>query len=87
MATATCTTNCVRYRWVDANNRFTYQSGTWNSANINACIGSSDAVGVYIRATHRFITGFFGTTVSVFDRAVMQFEPLPTDQCLPNNHP
>lgn len=86
IAAATCTTNCVRYRWVDVNDRFTYQSGTWNTSQVNACIGSSDAVGVYIKSTHRFITGLFGSTVGVFDRAVMQFEPLPNSQCAPGLH-
>lgn len=86
LASATCTTNCIRFRWVDANDRFTYQSGTWDTSQINACIGSSDAVGVYIKSTHRFITGLFGSTIGVFDRAVMQFEPLPTAQCAPGTH-
>lgn len=87
MDTASCTTNCVRFRWVDANDRFTYQSGTWDTSQINACIGSSDAVGVYIKSTHRFLTGLFGASLGVSDRAVMQFEPLPSAQCSPGAHP
>lgn len=86
-ASATCSTNCVKYRWVDANARFTYQSGTWDTSQVNACIGSSDAVGVYLKATHTFLTGLFGSTAGVSDFAVMQFEPLQSDQCSPGAHP
>jgi hypothetical protein len=88
---ATCTTDCVRFKWVDATDRFTYQSGTWYSTSIAACTGTntngspkSDAVGVYIKATHTFIVRLFGTSREMGDRAVMQFEPLPNDQCQAN---
>ena len=88
-AAAVCatTTNCVVYRWNAASNRFNYAAGTWISTNINACVGSSDSVGVIMKATHRFLFGLFGTTQSMSDRAVMQFEPLPVSQCAPGAHP
>jgi Flp pilus assembly pilin Flp len=86
-AAATCTTNCVVYRWNDASNRFQYSSGTWISTTINACVGTSDSVGVIMKATHRYLFGLFGTTQSMSDRAVMQFEPLPASQCAPGAHP
>ena len=81
LASATCSTNCVKYVWVAANDRFQYSSGTWTSTSIAACIGSSDAVGVVIKAHHNYLFGMFGTSASMSDRAVMQFEPLPTDSC------
>jgi hypothetical protein len=87
----TCTTDCVRYRWQDSSNRFVYIGGSWRSTSIAACAGNnadgsskSQAVGVYIKATHRFLTGLFGATQTVSDRAVMQFEPLPNDSCRAN---
>lgn len=80
-SSATCGTNCVKYVWIASNDRFQYASGTWTSTTINACIGSSDAVGVIIKAHHNFLFGLFGTSMSLSDRAVMQFEPLPTDSC------
>jgi Flp pilus assembly pilin Flp len=83
-----CTTNCVRFRWVDANDRFTYQSGSWISTSIGACVGTdssglpkADAVGVLIKSTHKFLLPLFGTSLALQDRTVMQFEPLPTDSC------
>lgn len=84
LAGATCSTNCVVYRWVDSANRFQYSSGSWASTSIAACVGSSDSVGVIMKATHKYLFGLFGTTVSMSDRAVMQFEPLATDQCQAN---
>jgi hypothetical protein len=89
MLTGTCSldTRCVRYRWNDASNRFRYAGGGWNSAGIDACIGQADAVGVYMRATHPYFTGFFQTSISLSDRSVMSFEPLPSNICGPNEHP
>jgi hypothetical protein len=84
LASATCSTNCVRYVWIDSVGRFQYASGSWASTSISACIGSSDAVGVLMKATHHFLTGMFGVTRSLSDRTVMQFEPLPTDSCQAN---
>ncbi len=85
MDTATCSTNCVRFRWRDASDRFVYVDGSWDSRSIAACAGAdTDAVGIYMKATHKFITGLFGASMGVFDRAVMRFEPLPTDSCQAN---
>ena len=94
MDKATCSSNCIRFRWVDANDRFTYVSGSWDSRSIAACVGTNpdgtpkaDSLGVYIKATHRFITPLFGSTTVVSDRAVMQFEPLANFQCTSGTHP
>jgi Flp pilus assembly pilin Flp len=83
--------SCVRFRWVDSNDRFTYQAGGWNSTSIAACVGTdsnglprADAVGVFIKSTHKFLLPLFGTTLALQDRTVMQFEPLPTDSCQAN---
>jgi Flp pilus assembly protein TadG len=87
MDTAVCDTNCIRFRWQDSKDRFVYAGGAWNSSTINACVGSADSVGVYMRATHKFILGLFGTTTTMRDRAVMQFEPLRSEECAPGTHP
>lgn len=84
MGGSTCSSNCVVFHWLDASNRFVYFSGTWTSTTIAACVGSSDAVGVIMKATHKGIIGMFGSTWAMSDRAVMQFEPLPTDSCQAN---
>lgn len=87
--TLTCSSNCVTYTWNDANNRFQYQAGSWNSTTaINACVNDAnrDAVGVALRARHTWVSGLFGDGVEMTERSVMQFEPLPNDQCLPGHH-
>ncbi len=83
-STCTAATNCVIYKWNATTNKFQYNSGAWISTSIAACVGSSDSVGVVMKATHRFLFGLFGTTQAMSDRAVMQFEPLPTDSCQAN---
>lgn len=87
----TCTTNCVTYIW-DSNlsgGKFRYQSGTWNAASqINACVNDPDrdAVGIALRAQHGWVTGLFGDGMDITERSVMQFEPLPNEQCAPGEH-
>lgn len=76
--------NCVAYRWVDATDAFTYASGTWSSASVDACPTSGYNVGVWMHATHRNVTGFFGSTKGLSDKTVMKFEPLPATSCNPS---
>ncbi len=87
----TCTPGvCVKYFWNDARDRFGPASNTvgWPANSQNACIGDANAmsVGVYIKATHTYVTGAtsligLGTTATVADHAVMKFEPLPNRDC------
>jgi hypothetical protein len=75
--------------WDKALDQFRYSSGTWDAKNtINACVNdpNRDAVGVALRANHSWITKLFGNGVSLSERSIMQFEPLPNEQCLPGKH-
>ena len=85
----TCGANCVRYKWIGGTtNAFRYFSGTWTSSTVNACANNSPhAVGIYMRAEHDFVTGFFTDNVDIEDHAVFAFEPLPTLTCAPGTHP
>ncbi len=83
-----CSTNCVKYLWVPARGQFRYMSGTWTSSTVNACANANpDAVGIYMKAEHDFLTGFFANHVMIEDHAVFAFEPLPTLTCAPGAHP
>jgi hypothetical protein len=85
----TCSSNCVTYVWDAGLDRFRFQSGSWNSTlSINACVNdpNRDAVGVAVRARHGWVSGLLGDGIDVTERSVMQFEPLPNDQCLPGQH-
>lgn len=85
--TWTCGSNCVKYKWVKAKDQFRYYSGTWTSSTINACANNTpDSVGIYMRADHKFITGFFVDKIGIEDHAVFTFEPLPTLTCAAGQH-
>ena len=75
--------NCVRFTWNATQKRFKYAEGAWDSKTVNACVNESDAIGVYMKGYHDFITGIFAQGVSVSDRTVMKFEPLQEDVCKP----
>lgn len=83
--------NCVRYVWSPSLERFRYAEGTWTSSTISACFPGTaanplDRVGVYLRATHPFLTNVFGGSMKLSDRAVMNFEPLATQTCGTGQH-
>lgn len=78
--------SCVKFTWVVSQSAFRYASGTWDSKTISACFPGSassplDRIGVYVNTTHRMMTGLFGSTISIKDRSVADFEPLPTTSC------
>jgi hypothetical protein len=82
--------NCVRFTWQPNANSgagaFRYADGTWNSSTISACFPGNatnplDRVGVYMNASHKMMTGLFGSSVTLADHSVFDFEPLPTTSC------
>jgi hypothetical protein len=84
----TCSTSCVRFVWDSGLNKFRYAGGSWVSTTINACVNHAnrDTVGVAMVAEHPWITGVFGDGVDLAERSVMNFEPLPSEQCMPGTH-
>lgn len=90
---ATCSgvSNCVRFTWRPTLNKFRYAEGSWNSTSISACFPGTTAkplesVGVAMVADHKFLTGLFGSSITLTDRASLNFEPLPTATCGANEH-
>ncbi|HTY73150.1 MAG TPA: TadE/TadG family type IV pilus assembly protein [Actinomycetes bacterium] len=79
-----CSVDCVRYTWDGS--RFVRASGSWDPMTINACPMDAqhpdgpDAVGVMLRYRHFFVTGLFGTGVTLSDSSVLNFEPVPPTQ-------
>lgn len=80
--------NCVGFRWAKSTDRFVYGGqGSWNSQSINACAPANssdpgpDSVGVYMHATHPYLSRLFGATLGISNRAIMQFEPLAQKVC------
>jgi hypothetical protein len=82
--------NCVKFTWqpnaASGAGAFRYADGVWLSKNISACFPGNatwplNRVGVYMNATHKMITGLFGSSITISDRAAFDFEPLPTASC------
>jgi hypothetical protein len=85
------TPDCVRFVWRASADAFRYGGGAWSSKTISACFPGSalnplDRVGVYLNASHPFLSGLFGDQITLSDRAVLDFEPLPTQSCPANQH-
>lgn len=83
-----CLTNCWKFTWDAGTDRFTAVPGgpEWPAEDQAACGAedSTDYLGVYIRARHVFVTGFFQQEQRLSERTVMRLEPLPfTDECKP----
>lgn len=83
-----CSSSCVKYTWNPSLGRFSYSSGSWASATINACVNdpNRDSVGVGMRVNHTMASGLFGTSLPIEERTVMQFEPLESSTCAPGAH-
>ena len=78
---ATCPTNsCNTYAFDSGTRSFVQTSGSWDYRRVDACVGTSDSVGIYVRARHSMVTGLFGVGMDIGDHAVMRFEPIPADQ-------
>jgi Flp pilus assembly protein TadG len=75
---STCGVKCVRYAWDTHGNWVPTGGGGWDVTTINACPGSTDSVGVYLKARHTWLTHMFADTSDVADHAVMKFEPIAT---------
>jgi Flp pilus assembly protein TadG len=75
----TSCTACYVYSWNSTTQRFVSAgSQTWDAASQNACAGTVDSVGIYLKANHALITGFFGNNVALTDHTVMNLEPVPS---------
>ena len=80
------TLHCVKFVWRNDLDAFRYGGGSWDSRSISACFPGSvlhplERVGVYLNASHPMMTGFFGDSVTLSDRGVLNFEPLATQSC------
>ena len=81
-AYTSCNT-CAVFTWDVATDQFIRQPGPdWNPMTQNACVGDSghDAVGVYLKVNHDFVTGFFGQQIVLKDHSVMNLEPVTLSQ-------
>lgn len=78
-------TPCVAYVWQDSRDAFRYAGGAWTAGSVDACPATADSIGIFMRATHRFASGIFGSSIGIGDRAVMRVEPVTTALCGPGS--
>lgn len=79
--------NCVTLTWSDVTRTFTVSGGSWASSTVNACFPTNvDSIGVGVVADHQFLSGLIGTSLTMSDHAVMNFEPLPVGKCAAGSH-
>jgi hypothetical protein len=81
--------NCVKFTYNKIANKYQYVAGWWDSATINACINANalQSVGVYMKASHPYLTQVFGSKITLEDKAVLRFEPLPVQSCNGSGNP
>jgi TadE-like protein len=83
--------SCVMFVWRPLQDAFRYSSGSWDPRTISACFPGTganglDRVGIQLVANHKNFTGLFGSTLTLDDHAVMNFEPLPAQYCAAGAH-
>ena len=54
------------------------QGGGWAASTQQVCREPFDEIGVYVKINHKFVTGFFGPTITLTDHSVFRFEPVPS---------
>jgi hypothetical protein len=78
---------CQRYTWNTSTSSWTLVSGSWTPTAQYACLLPAaadpnlrypDAVGVWVKAEHGFVTGFFGDDITLTERTTMRLEPVPS---------
>lgn len=76
-------TACVKYTWNSSTRRFVASgTATWTGAQQNACVGTQDTLGVYVRVDSRTASKLFAEQWRIKERAVMRLEPMPSGQGL-----
>lgn len=80
-------TSCLGYTWNATSGTFVQSSGSWDRRTVNACFPTNvDSVGVQVVADHDFLSGLLGTSFTMSERAVMNFEPLRAGSCAAGSH-
>ena len=75
---ASCATACVHFTW--SNGRFVKGTDTYSASSQNACAGdpANDSIGVYLKVTHRPLTGWLFGDQTIAESTVMRVEPVTT---------
>ncbi len=78
---SSCSDFCYRYVWDDTDKRFEASaSPDWPGVEHDACARTAHSVGIYLQMKHEYLTGLFPGDLTLSNRTVMRFEPLPEYQ-------
>jgi Flp pilus assembly protein TadG len=78
---STMCTQCVVYAWDSGSRTFNTAApvvNDWAATAQNACAGTADEIGVYVKANFVSDTNLFGTAKTLTAKTVMRFEPVPS---------
>lgn len=82
-----CSAHCWKFDWNSSTREYVPRaSPTWSASSQHACgtLANTDYLGVYVKVTHRFVTGMLQDQKVLTERTVMRLEPLGSaDECKP----
>ncbi len=79
---SSCGANCIRYTYSAGSKSFVASGGGgWDASTHQVCTQPYDEIGVYVKLDHKFVTGLFGSNVTLTDHAVFRFEPVASSAC------
>jgi hypothetical protein len=87
-APSSCSANCVSFTWNSSSRSFTpdgYDPSSppsWiKDQNVCGNAGAWSRVGIWVKASHPFVTNLFGAGKTLTSNAIFRVEPLPATQC------
>jgi hypothetical protein len=87
-APSSCSANCVSFTWNAGSKSFVADGYDASSPpswvkDQNVCGGSGpwSRVGIWVKASHPFVTNLFGAGKTLTSNAIFRAEPLPVSQC------
>jgi hypothetical protein len=78
---SSCSASCIKYTYDSGSKSFGSASGSWPASSHQVCTQPYDEIGVYVKLDHHFVTGLFGSSVTLTDHAVFRFEPVASSAC------
>jgi hypothetical protein len=81
---SSCGANCIRYLWNSSAKAFDVTAptgGGWPATSQQVCTQPFDELGVFLKMKHDFVTGLFGTNLTLTNHSVFRLEPVPSAVC------
>lgn len=75
--------SCALFTWNSTTRTFTgsYNSSWVQNQNVCGANGTWARVGIWVQASHPFVTKLFGASKTITASAIFRMEPLPSGQC------